>query len=340
MKGRINVNRFQKCLTGVLCAAMVAGLAGCGDTTWTHRSANAEVTSGMYIGLSIDAMQRVASAEGYDSSLEVKDMTLDGVNGITWVQNTTDDLARRYLAIEEKFIEMGLSFTDEEQADLDAYTEAYWNYTSSIYEDEGCGQTSFAKIVANTEKQMKLFNAIYGEGGEQEVPVDDLKASYEENYVKTSYIVVPLIDSTYAALEGDELEAAKEEADVMLKALQNGADFEKTKAEYESGDTDAEAEDTAEYIKKNAGYSTKLTDALFAAADGDIGMVEDTSYIYIWQKQALDDEGFDELRETILSSLKSEEFIALQDSWAAELEVTVNDSAVKKYNPKNLKLDY
>lgn len=342
MKGRINVNRFQKCMSGILCAAVAASFAGCGDTSWTHRSATAEVTSGMYVGFTIEAMQQIGSAEGYDASLEVEDMTLDGIGGLTWVQNTAEDIARRYLAIEEKFSEMGLSFTAEEQAELNAYIDSYWAYSGASYEAEGCGEESFAKILANTEKQLKIFDAIYGKGGSLEVPEEELRSIYESDYVKASFAVIPLIGEDYTPLTGDDLENAKKDAEELLEKAENGTDFEQAKAEFEVRNIEGAApaaEDTSEYLNKNAGYPTALTDALFAAANGDVGMSEDTSCIYIWQKQALDDEGFDEMRVTILSQFKSEEFIQTQTDWSDGLKVTLNEAAIKKHHPKNLNLE-
>ncbi|MBQ4051005.1 MAG: hypothetical protein IJD13_05190 [Oscillospiraceae bacterium] len=336
------MNRFQKCMSGILCAAMVASFAGCGDTAWTHRSATAEVTSGMYIGFTIEAMQQVGSAEGYDANLAVKDMTLDGVNGLTWVQNTAEELARRYLAIEEKFDEMGLSFTAEEQASLNAYIDSFWAYAGSEYEAEGCGRASFTSIFTNTEKQLKVFDAIYGEGGEQEVPEEELRKIFESDYVKASYVVIPLLSESYTPLTGDDLKKVQEEAEDLYEKVQNGADFEQAKAEYEVRNIEGaepKAEDTSEYLNNNAGYPEALINDLFAAAPGDVGKTEDTNCIYIWQKQALDDEGFDELRVTILSKFKGDEFISTQTDWADGLKVTLNEAAIKKHHPKNLTIE-
>ena len=334
------MNRFMKCTAGLLTAALVAGLTGCGgDTSWTHRSATAEITSGMYVGLSIDAMQSAYSVEGVDTSTSVFDQQLEGYDGLTWITNKTDELARQYLAVEEKFAELGLSFTAEEEAANQSYVSAYWNYVSSLYEDQGCGEASFGNLVRNTEKQQKIFNFIYGEGGEREVPESELRSQYESDYVKATYFAVPLIDDDRNALEDKALEVRKQEAEDLLKKIQDGADFEQVKAEYQAGDAEGakpEGSDTAEYILKDSGYPEKLTDALFDARNGDVGLVEDTSYIYIWQKQALDDEGFDNVRSSILSRLKGEEFSDLLAQWTEEVDVTRNDAAIKKHSPKNL----
>ena len=87
---------------------------------------------------------------------------------------------------------------------------------------------------------------------------------------------------------------------------------------------------------KEGSYPSLLLDALFEAQDGDVGMTEDTNYIYIWQKQSLDDTGFEGLRSTILSQLKGEDITALIEEWATALDMTANEPSLKKHSPKNL----
>lgn len=334
------MNRFVKFTAGFASAALVMGFAGCGgDTSWTYRSANAEVTSGMYIGLSIDALQTAYSQEGVDSQSSIFSQEIEGYDGLTWVVNRTEQLAKQYLAIEEKFQELGLSFTEEEEAEINSYATAYWDYVSSIYEDEGCGQTSFTKLVFNTEKQQKIFEALYGPGGEREVSEDELRTYYEKDYVKTVYFSVSLIDENREMLEDDELEAQKQEAEKLLQRIQDGEAIEEVKAAYnaETGeDTATDAADTSEYIYTDSGYPDKLKTALFDAEDNAVGLVEDANYIYIWQKLPLDDAGFEQNKSSILSRLKGEEFTELLAEWGSELAVTENEPGIKKHNPKNL----
>ena len=63
---------------------------------------------------------------------------------------------------------MGLSFTDEEESSFNNNVELYWTTLrmSSTYEGEGCGKESFTKILRNSAKKNKIFEAVYGEGGE------------------------------------------------------------------------------------------------------------------------------------------------------------------------------
>jgi hypothetical protein len=330
------VNRFVKCTAGILGAAIMMSLSSCGDTGWTYRAGNSEITSGMYIGLSIDALQSAYSAEGVESSSSVFKQQVEGQNGLDWVVSKTAGLAREYLAIEEKFNELGLSFTAEEQASIDSYVEAYWGYLSSMYEDKGCGQASFKKLLTNTEKRQKIFEALYNEGGERAVDEAELKAVYEKDYVKAVYISVPLIDDNRQALEGEELEKQKKAAEDLLKEIQDGKDIEQVKADFESSEGSGTAADTAEYIYREGGYPEALTKALFDAKDGDSGKTESGSYLYVWQKLKLDDAGFDQVKGTILSREKNEEYAELVTQWGSELAVTENQAGIRKHSPKNL----
>ena len=48
---------MKKIASGALALLMAASLTACGgDTSWAYRSENATVTSGMYVGLSIQAL--------------------------------------------------------------------------------------------------------------------------------------------------------------------------------------------------------------------------------------------------------------------------------------------
>lgn len=330
------MNRLVRCTAGVLGAAVMLSLSSCGDTGWTYRAGSSEVTSGMYIGLSIDALQSAYSSEGVESSNSVFKQQVEGQNGLDWVVNKTAELAKEYLAIEEKFNELGLSFTEAEQDSIDNYVESYWGYLSSMYEDQGCGQESFKKLLVNTEKRQKIFEAMYNEGGERAVAEADLKAVYEKDYVKAVYISVPLVDDSRQALEGEELEKQKTAAEDLLKEIKGGKDIEQVKADFEAAEGSGTAADTAEYVYREGGYPSDLTTALFDAKVGDSGKVESGSYIYVWQKLKLDDAGFDQVKGTILSREKSDEYAELVRQWGSELSVTENQAGIRKHSPKNL----
>lgn len=242
---------MKKIASGALALLMAASLTACGgDTSWAYRSENATVTSGMYVGLSIQALNSAFAVDGYDSSKSPFKQDLEGKDGTQWIQDKAAELSREYLAVEEKFQEMGLSFTDEEESSFNNNVELYWTTLrmSSTYEGEGCGKESFAKILRNSAKKNKIFEAVYGEGGEKEVPVDELKTIFATDYAKGTYITVSLTDSDGNALTGADLIAKKDEAQKLLDQINGGEDIEKVKAEYNDADV---SEDSSVVVSRS-----------------------------------------------------------------------------------------
>ena len=121
------MNWMKRIAAGTVAVLLAGMITACGeDTTWTYRSGDDTVTSGMYVGLSIDALNAAYSLEGYDTTKSPFDQDLENKDGVQWLKDTADTYAREYLAIEAKFDEMGLSFTEEEEASLEANVEFYW----------------------------------------------------------------------------------------------------------------------------------------------------------------------------------------------------------------------
>ena len=334
------------------CALAAGSFSSCNqDTSWTYRTSDGayEVTSGMYIGLSINAYNQAASQEGIDTSTSLYSQQIESQDALDWVTNRTDTLAKQYLAVESKFDEYGLSFTEDEQSYLDSYIDYYWSYVSASYEDQGCAETSYRKIMTNSFKESKLFFDIYGEDGERAVSVDDLRAIFDEQYAHMNIFQVDASDEEGEPLTGDELEAKQEEIDGILEDLEDGADFESIKAEYSSSSSEETASDeesadeeeetdTSSYITSDSTYyPEEVVTALFDAKAGEFGSYNDEEgTFYIWLRLENDDEGFESYRDTILQNEKWEEFTQYEQDWVNGMTFVTNDASLKKHSPKNL----
>ncbi len=345
------MKHMKKLAAAAAALTLTAALTSCGaDTSWTYRAADGtyEVTSGMYIGMSISAYNEGFSAEGIDTSAPLYDQQVDGKDALDWVVSRTDRLCREYLAVEQKFDEYDLSFDADEQSYIDSYINYYWSYVSQSYEPQGCGEESYRKIVANSFKQSQLFTTIYGEGGEREVPVEELRAIFDEQYAHVNLFQVDASDEDGEPLTGKALELKIEEAEEMVQQLQDGESFESVRAAYEASQNEedetadtAETEeetDTSTYIlSDNTYYPEDLTKALFDAKAGDFGQFDDgDGTIYVWAKYANDDEGFETYRDTILQTEKWDEFETLVQDWSNGISIVTNDASIKKHTPKNL----
>ena len=336
------------------CALAAGALSSCNqDTSWTYRTEDGayEVTSGMYIGMSISAYNEGMSQEGIDTSTSLYDQQIESKDALDWVISRTDSIAKKYLAVESKFDEYGLSFTEEEQANIDSYVDYYWSYLSGSYEPQGCGETSYRKLMTNSFKESQLCFAIYGVGGGREVSEDDLRAIFDEQYAHINVFQVDASDEEGEPLTGNELEIKQKEVDGILEDLENGTDFESVKAEYDSSSTEedtaseedgteeeAEETDTSFYITSDStSYPEDLVTKLFDASAGEFGSFNDEEgTFYIWTKLENDDAGFDTYHDTILQNEKWEEFTQYEQDWVNGMTFVTNDASLKKHSPKNL----
>ncbi len=336
----------------VTCAVAAASLASCGqDTSWTYRTEDGkyEVTSGMYIGLSMNAYNEGYSQSGIDSSTPLYEQQINSQNSLDWVKNRTDTLAKKYLAVEEKFDAYGLSFSEDEQTYIDSYISYYWQYMSSTYETAGCAEKSYTSLMTNSFKESQLFFDIYGEDGERAVSADELREIFDEQYAHINVFQVDASDEDGEALTGKDLEIKQQEADKLVERVKDGESFEDVKTEYtasasDSSDNTASDEstdtssDTSSYIQESStSYPEDLVKALFAADAGDCGSYDDgDGTIYVWTKLANDDDGFATYRDGILQNEKWEEFTQYEQDWVNSMSFVTNDASIKKHSPKNL----
>lgn len=348
------LKRFHRLAAAAAALALTAAMTSCNtDTSWTYRTDDGayEVTSGMYVGMSISAYNEGYASEGVDSSTPLYDQQIESKEALDWVTTRVDQLCRQYLAIEKKYDEYGLSFDEDRQAYIDSYINYYWSYVSQSYEPQGCAEKSYRQIVTNSFKQSQLFLTLYGEGGEREVPAEELREIFDEQYAHANLIQVDASDDEGNALTGDELDAKLEEAEKMVTELKDGANFETVKTDYaasqkedseEEGSSEAaedeEETDTSFYmLADNTYYPEGLTTAIFAADAGSYGKYNDgEGTIYVWAKLANDDEGFETYRDTILQNEKWEEYETLIQDWTNGTSIVTNDPAIKKHSPKNL----
>lgn len=351
------------------CAVTAASMASCGqDTSWTYRTEDGkyELTSGMYIGLSMNAYNEGYTQSGIDSSTPLYDQQINSQDALDWVKNRTDTLAKKYLAVESKFDEYGLSFSNDEQTYIDSYISYYWGNMSSTYEAAGCAEKSYTSLMTNSFKESQLFFHIYGEGGEREVSEDDLRADFNDQYAHINVFQIDASDDDGNVLTGKDLELKQSLADDAVEAVKGGEDFESVKTEYtassdssdpsdSSSDTSSDSSsntssdtssdstdkdtDTSSYIlKSNTTYPEDLVKALFSAKAGDCGSYDDGSgTIYVWTRLENDDNGFATYRNAVLQNEKWEEFTQYEQDWVNGMTFVTNDASIKKHSPKHLK---
>lgn len=352
------MTHFKKVVTGVLALAMTFSLTACKDTTWTYQANDVTITSGMYLGMLVNSWQEALS-KVTDSSADLWGQKIEEKDAAQWIKDSARQKAIDYVAVENQFKELKLSLTEEEKAEYTAAVDQQWTNYGSYFEENGCGKTSYTKLMENQYKSSKLFDKYYKEGGIKAVSDADLKKHFKENYAKVKMIALPTTDSsTGSALSDDEKKKVKTKAEGYLKRLKNGESIDKINTEYQkevsaasassssastssassaSGSDETKAVE-ASIIKKGSGYPEKFETALFKAGNKAPFLVEEDSfYIVAIRYDILEDsKDFDTNKDSVLADLKGDEFEALVDEWGKAVKLTANEAAVKRYDPKKL----
>ena len=234
-------------------SAMALSLASCGqDTTWGAKIDETELRAGIFIYYQSDALSR-AYEHMTETDTDVMAITIDGMSTEDWVNDQAVKGMQEYVAVENKFNELGLTFENNEEELAKANVEQWWEYVSEYFEGIGVSQESYLDVVINSEKKAAIFDYYYGEGGEKEVAEADVKAHLNSNFARIKYIDMPLKDGEGNLLKSDGKAEIKAMAEDYIERMKNGEAFEDISDEYD------------EYYNGlvEAANATEVTDAEF-----------------------------------------------------------------------------
>ena len=282
---------------------------------------------------------------------------------------------KRFLTIEKLFDDYGLEFTEDELKISDATLENYWASLSALYEENGCGKESYKKILLVEEKAKKIFEYYYGKDGKEPVSEKDRKEFFTGNYAKIKYIDVKYsahfkgvtTDSTATAEQKEELKKFAEGYIDRLKDGEKIDDLIKEEAKYVDGvlkeeeekkeethvhedgtvhEGDHEEEKTNEptfITKDTSDEPSEFNTAVFKAKfDTPTLIKNNTQGYYIVVRYKLDADGKDYTDRTydVLSNMKSEDFEKVLDKAVEKIAFEVNDSAISRYKPQNVVINF
>lgn len=336
-----------------LVVLMTASLAACsmgGDTKWVATAGDMTVPAGVYINQLITAYSNVTA----DLPADVKDPLKEQLDGVTVSQKITEDAKKglaEYIAVEQKFSEMGLTLNELDKASIKNTAEQYWTGfgLEETYTANGVSKESFILSQENMVKKSLIFEAIYGEGGTDPVPEEELKTKFFTDYAKILLIPVSINPSE----DTDEAKAkAKEQASEManryLERAKAGEDMETLVYEARkelTGNQDLEKPEAGASFtfvnRENSSYTQEVVDTIFAAPIGEptVAESEDGIYLFVRYDVAENPSDFEQRKATLVSALRGDAFEEQVSQWAESLtDVAYNEAALKRYTPGKLKV--
>lgn len=272
---------LKRASAAVLAVILAASLCGC-DRGSLMTVDGMEIRNGVYISLMQSAYSNAGDAlkeqqETSDTSSDtpasetsdteskesvpITEESIDGKNGSQWIKDETMKGVRRFVAVQRKCDELGITLSETETNKLNSDVNEVWDNANDYmkyvygyetmgeyYESQGIAKESYKEIQRVSELQDKLFMHYYDKGGELEV-----KESEINDYLKDNYASVKLLEVPYTSSDDDEKieankKAMKEKAQGLADRLNKGDspidvfyDYNLEKAE-ESAKSKAEVE--------------------------------------------------------------------------------------------------
>lgn len=373
----------KRAMAAVLCGALALTACSCGNTTGTALTIDGtDIPAGVYICYQMDAYSKAQAAlaeaqPDLDMSAEdfdIKAQTIEGVNAEEWIKNKTVELCRNYVAANKAFDEYGLSLEASQKNEIKASVNSAWEEENiyaqylygfdtigEYYESKGVGKSSYEKTQTLYYKQEAIFNHLYGEGGELEVPAEEINAKILSDYALVlSFEVDPAYGKaqdyvdmlnggtsfTAAKQAYDQAEAVAEAEEAKKKAEEAGEEYDGTLPE-DVVVAEVEESTLKDVVNVNdVAPSESYVKDVFAMANGEnklITVSEDitgadgtttTAISYYVVKKldiSADAEVMEEYSETVLFDMKSSELEETLKAKGAAYTVTENAAAIKLY---------
>ncbi len=224
---------FIKKVTAVLISAvMLLSLAACGESsTWAAKINNTELRAGIYLYFSNEAYYD-ATSKLEEGQTDVFSITIDGKNSEQWIKDEATKDMQEYVAVEEKFTELGLTLSEEEVNEVKSFSEQLWPYYGSIYEGYGISQQSSIDISINGLKKNAIFDYYYGDEGIEKVDENIIKDYISKNYAYINSIKMELKDGEGNLLKSDDKAKIEKMAESYIDRAKSGENFNKLVDEY------------------------------------------------------------------------------------------------------------
>lgn len=363
------MKKISKSLLTILCGAMIASAASCGNATGTALTIDGvDIKAGIYILNQQEALSAASkklseerpdldmNAEGFD----IKAQTIEGKNAEAWIKDKAIELCREYVAKNKLFEKEGLSLTAEQKSELSSNTSSLWSNSNiyaqyiygtdtfgEYYESIGVSEQSYKAMSESNYVSEALFDHRYAEGGTMAVPASDINAVTIGNYAAVLYFEAKdgkaqeYADrisggEDYAAVY-NEYETAQEKeklAAAKAEAEEKGEEYTGESPDDVNIEVKSEQELLQIISKTSAAPSEAFVADVFAMNAGETKVIagtDETQYVVVKRDISTMQDKLDSYKEESLHSLKDDEFNEMIKSEASGYSVTENAAAISLY---------
>ncbi len=364
---------YKKVIASLLLVVLAVGLimTGCSKPVMTAKGEKQKAGYySFYIHWQRDYYKELLKGYNYDISASMDSYFTETETVRDSIISTAKSQYLTFIVVSEKFEELGLSLTEEQQNEIEKQYSDEWIKVygdagmKTILKTLGLKKDEFLNLLSLEYKSDALLEYYYGENGITPITEQDKKDYYNENYYRFKYILFTTADENGKALPADEVANKRNLAESLCKQAQDGGSFEDlmaknsedyvaitdkmTQEEKESAEKSNTDAVTKGLICDDAGifnqalynyYDICVNQAILSQLDkmelGEVSVVEIDNSVWVVKKYDLNEDPsyYESRKETVFQKLYADDFSNKYTVWLAELDYQFNDEVINELDP-------
>lgn len=324
--------------TALLCAlAIPFSLAGCADTSWVEKIDGTKVPAGVYMVFLMQ--ERNSVLQQYSTSKDPWSQKIENKKADQWAIDSALTTCEQAIEIEKLAKKYNLTLTSTEKTQVATQAQQIYDQNAD-YKANGVSIESVKEVVSDFYVlNYKLFQKVFGPGGEKGTTEDQMKKYYTSNYVRIKQVFFNKNDDTGNALKGDKLTKLVAQVNsVLAQAKAKPADFDKLVTKYNQ-DSGMKQNPDGYIFTKSDNYLPDFITTAFKMKVGDITLLKSDYGYHIMYKVKVDEKAsfYTGKKDEVLAAMKSTDFQKYINDAVSKAKKEKNTDAINRYNPKNIK---
>lgn len=242
------------------------------------------------------------------------------------LKTAADGMLLRYVAVNSRFKNDGLTLSVDEKTELSDDVNVCWQYFGKYYEDIGVSKQDYYLIKTSEFYREKLMENYYSDNGEEPVSEQSLKDYFNKNFVAfravTGFLTTVDENNNTVSLPAAEREKITKQFGKMASDINEGKASIETAASY--AENTIITNETVVISRNSTDYPEGFFENAIKLGNDKAGSFAIGDYIFTVERNDINSDElnlFNEYRDDCLKALKGGEFDLLVDAWSENYKV-------------------
>ena len=216
---RYIMKMLKRLAAGIVSVAMAATmLTGCDSGRYVMNYDGNDINSGIYIyNVLSELLTQQYNMYMKGSSDSIMDQKVDGKEMAVYLEDKAMEKTKAYCAVTEKFKELGLELTDDDNKSISTSATNTYNAQKDMFEEMGISKESIKLAYKGEKMKTMLFDYYYGKDGKEAPSDEEMEKYVTENYLRYKSITISKSTKSDDSEKEKENKEKKEQAEKYFK---------------------------------------------------------------------------------------------------------------------------